>query len=157
MKRFGFPDGLDLCSMRQSDRGGSRVHDSREDPARERSVLADQTASTEPGTTATWACQFTDWNIGNSSRIPGGYTQADNDSPLSDGKGGYLGDPAGTSVSVAGNAGISSGTLIAFTATTPAGPIWKGTMVARLPVVHHPLAFQEDAGPSTHRLHRRPR
>jgi len=84
----------------------------------------------QPGSTTTCACQFSDWNIANSSRIPGGYTQAGNDSPLSDGKGGYLGNSAGTSVSVVGHAGLSSGTLIAFTATTPGGPIWKGTVPA---------------------------
>jgi cysteine-rich repeat protein len=31
------------------------------------------------------ACQFSDWNIGNVAHIPSGYTQAGNDSPISDG------------------------------------------------------------------------
>jgi cysteine-rich repeat protein len=84
----------------------------------------------QPGTTTTCACQFSDWNIANSSRIPGGYTQAGNDSPLSDGKGGFVGNSPGTTVSVTGHAGISAGTLLAFTASTPAGPIWKGTVPA---------------------------
>ena len=84
----------------------------------------------QPGTTTTCACQFSDWNIANSSRIPGGYTQAANDSPLSDGKGGYLGGAAGTAVSVTGNAGVSSGTLTGYTVSEIGGPIWKGTTPA---------------------------
>jgi fibro-slime domain-containing protein len=84
----------------------------------------------QPGTTTTCACQFSDWNIGNSARIPGNYTQAANDSPLSSGAGGYLGGTAGTPVSVTGNAGVSSGTLTGYTASTPGGPIWKGTTPA---------------------------
>jgi cysteine-rich repeat protein len=84
----------------------------------------------QPGTTTTCACQFSDWNIGDSSRIPGGYTEAGNDSPLSNGIGGYLGGNSGAPVSVLGNAGISSGTLTAFTASSPGGPIWKGTTPA---------------------------
>jgi cysteine-rich repeat protein len=84
----------------------------------------------QPGTTTTCSCQFSDWNIGNSNRIPGNYTQAANDSPLSDGIGGYLGGNAGTPVSVTGNAGVSSGTLTGYTASSPGGPIWKGTTPA---------------------------
>ena len=42
------------------------------------------------------ACQFSDWNLGNSARIPGGYTQAGNDSPLSDGNGGLIGGGLGS-------------------------------------------------------------
>jgi len=84
----------------------------------------------QPGSTTTCACQFSDWNIGNSSRIPGNYTQAADDSPLSDGNGGYLGGNAGTPVSVTGNAGTSAGTLTGYTASTPGGPIWKGTTPA---------------------------
>jgi cysteine-rich repeat protein len=84
----------------------------------------------QPGSTTTCACQFSDWNIANSSRIPGNYTQAANDSPLSDGNGGYLGGSAGTAVSVTGNAGVSSGTLTGYTSSSPGGPIWKGTTPA---------------------------
>jgi fibro-slime domain-containing protein len=84
----------------------------------------------QPGTTTTCSCQFSDWNIANSSRIPGNYTQAGNDSPLSDGKGGFLGGAAGTAVSVTGNAGVSSGTLTGYTSSSPGGPIWKGTTPA---------------------------
>ncbi len=84
----------------------------------------------QPGTTKTCACQFSDWNIANSSRIPGNYTQAGNDSPLSDGAGNYLGGAAGSAVSVTGNAGVSSGTITGYTASTPGGPIWAGTTPA---------------------------
>jgi fibro-slime domain-containing protein len=89
-----------------------------------------QNGKPQPGSTTTCACQFSDWNIGNSGRIPGNYTQAANDSPLSDGNAGYLGGNAGTPVSVTGNAGTSAGTLTGYTASTPGGPIWKGTTPA---------------------------
>ena len=42
------------------------------------------------------ACQFSDWNFGTSARIPGGYTEAGNDSPLSDGNGGLIGGGLGS-------------------------------------------------------------
>jgi fibro-slime domain-containing protein len=84
----------------------------------------------QPGTTTTCACQFSDWNIGNTNRIQGFYTQAANDSPLSNGAGGYVGGTAGTVVSVTGNAGVSAGTLKGYTASVPGGPIWKGTTPA---------------------------
>ena len=45
----------------------------------------------QPGPTTTCDCQFSDWNIGNSDRIQGNYTQAANDSPLSNGAGDYPG------------------------------------------------------------------
>jgi cysteine-rich repeat protein len=84
----------------------------------------------QPGSTKTCACQFSDWNIGNSIRIPGNYTQAGNDSPLSDGAGNYLGGSAGSAVSVTGNAGVSSGTITGYTSSSPAGPIFAGTTPA---------------------------
>jgi cysteine-rich repeat protein len=84
----------------------------------------------QPGTTTTCACQFSDWNIGNTNHIPGGYTQAANDSPLSNEAGAYVGGTAGTTVSVTGNAGVSSGTLTGYTSSNPGGPIWKGTTPA---------------------------
>jgi fibro-slime domain-containing protein len=84
----------------------------------------------QPGATTTCACQFSDWSIGNTSHIPTTYTQAGNDSPLSDGNGGYLGGNVGTPVSVTGNAGVSSGTLTGYTASSPGGPVWKGTTPA---------------------------
>ena len=84
----------------------------------------------QPGTTTTCACQFSDWNIGNSSRIPGNYTQAANDSPLSDGAGNYLGGTAGSTVSATSTAGAYTGTITGYTASSPGGPIWKGTVPA---------------------------
>jgi cysteine-rich repeat protein len=65
----------------------------------------------QPGSTTTCACQFSDLSMGNSSRIQGGYTEAANDSPLSDGKGGFRSD----AILPSGN---------------PAVPIWKGTVPA---------------------------
>ena len=85
----------------------------------------------QPGSATTCACQFSDWNFPNAGHIPGTYTLAGNDSPLSDGNGGYLGGgSAGATVSVAGNAGTSAGTMMGVTAGTPGGPIWKGTTPA---------------------------
>jgi cysteine-rich repeat protein len=81
----------------------------------------------QPGPTTSCACQFSDWNIANSGRIQGGYTQAADDSPLSDGKGGYLGGTAGTPVNTTSTTGAYAGTLTGYTASTPGGPIWKGT------------------------------
>ena len=88
----------------------------------------------QPGSTTTCACQFSDWNI-NSSHIPGtGYTEAGNDSPLSDGNGGYLGASAGTTFTVAGNAGNSVGSVTCYNSNVAncagGGPIWKGTVPA---------------------------
>jgi cysteine-rich repeat protein len=83
----------------------------------------------QPGPTKTCACQFSDWNIANSARIPGGYTAAGNDSPLSDGKGGYPGE-AGTTVNTVSTAGDYKGTLIQYTQSTPGGPAWKGIVPA---------------------------
>ena len=83
----------------------------------------------QPGTTKTCACQFSDWSIANSGHIPSGYTQTGNDSPLSDGKGGYLGGSQGSPVNVTGNAGASTGTLT-LAAGSPGSPIWKGTVPA---------------------------
>jgi cysteine-rich repeat protein len=84
----------------------------------------------QPGSTKTCECQFSDWNIGNSGRIQGGYTQDANDSPLSNGNGGYLGGDAGTAVSTTSTTGPYAGTLTGYTASTPGGPIWKGTTPA---------------------------
>ncbi len=84
----------------------------------------------QPGSTKTCSCQFSDWNIGNSSRIPGNYTQAANDSPLSDGNGGYLGGTAGTTVTTTSTTGTYTGSITGYTASSPGGPIWKGTTPA---------------------------
>ena len=84
----------------------------------------------QPGTTKTCDCQFSDWNIANSSRIAGGYTQAQNDSPLSNGAGDYLGGAAGSAVSTTSTTGPYAGTLKGYTASTPGGPIFSGTTPA---------------------------
>ena len=84
----------------------------------------------QPGSTTTCACQFSDWSIANSSRIQGGYTQAGNDSPLSNGNAGYQGGTAGTTVNTTSTAGDYKGTLTGYTVSDPGGPIWKGTVPA---------------------------
>jgi fibro-slime domain-containing protein len=66
-----------------------------------------QNGKPQPGTTTSCSCQFSDWNIGNSSHIPGGYTQAD--SPLAVGSG-YRSEVT--------------------TYTSNGGPIYKGTAPA---------------------------
>jgi len=84
----------------------------------------------QPGATKTCDCQFSDWNIGNSNRIAGGYTIAQNDSPISDGNGGYLGGTAGATVNTTSTTGPYTGVLSAYTSSSPGGPIWKGTTPA---------------------------
>ena len=84
----------------------------------------------QPGATTTCACQFSDWDIGNSGHIPGGFTEAANDSPLSDGNGGYLGGAIGSAVSTTSTMGTYTGTITGYTASTPGGPIFKGTVPA---------------------------
>jgi cysteine-rich repeat protein len=93
-------------------------------------IVADKLVGGKPqlGTTTRCDCQFSDWSIANSNRIPGGYTQADNDSPLSDGNGGFRGGAAGTEVDVTNASGTSIGKLTGYTASSPGGPIWKGTI-----------------------------
>jgi fibro-slime domain-containing protein len=66
-----------------------------------------QNGKPQPGSTTTCSCQFSDWNVGNSSHIPGGYTQAD--SPLAVGSG-YRSEVT--------------------TYTSNGGPIYKGTAPA---------------------------
>ena len=80
----------------------------------------------------TCACQFSDWNMGNSSHITGGYAQTD--SPLSANF-----TSAGTSVSVTGPSGTSSGTITGYTASSPGGPIFKGTV----PIVKDKKSFDQ--------------
>jgi hypothetical protein len=82
----------------------------------------------QPGSTTTCSCQFSEWNIGNSSHIQGNYTQAGNDSPLSDGAGSYQGGTTGAVVNTTSSAGDYSGTLAGYTSTN--GPIWKGMVPA---------------------------
>ena len=104
-------------------------------------IAADTLLNGKPqlGSTTTCACQFSDWSIANSSKIPGNYTQAGNDSPLSDGKGGFLGGNAGTVVNVTNASGTSVGTLTGYTQSTPGGPIWKGTV----PIVKDANSFKQ--------------
>ena len=67
----------------------------------------------------TCACQFSDWNRPNASRIAGGYTDAE--SPLSNGSGGFRSD------------------VTSYTASTPGGPIWKG----QVPIVKSKDTFNQ--------------
>jgi cysteine-rich repeat protein len=105
----------------------------------------------QPGPTKTCACQFSDWNMGNSnsSRIPGGYTMAGNDSPLSDASGGIQGGNAGTTVNTTSTGGPYTGTLTGFTSGTPGGPIWKGTAPAYKDAASFNQWFNDD--PSVNR------
>jgi hypothetical protein len=80
----------------------------------------------------TCACQFSEWDIGNSSHIPGGFTQTD--SPLSNE---FVTAPA--SVSFTGPSGAVSGTITGYTASTPGGPIFKGTV----PIVKNKASFDQ--------------
>jgi fibro-slime domain-containing protein len=84
----------------------------------------------QPGSTTTCSCQFSDWDIGNSSHIPGGFTAASNDSPLSDGNGGYQGGSAGSTITTTSTAGTYTGTITGYTSSSPGGPIFKGTVPA---------------------------
>jgi cysteine-rich repeat protein len=84
----------------------------------------------QPGPTRTCACQFSDWNLGNSTRIHGGYTITGNDSPLSNGRGGFQGPEAGTAVNTVSTAGEYLGSVVGYTSVTPGGPVWRGTVPA---------------------------
>jgi cysteine-rich repeat protein len=79
----------------------------------------------QPGSTTTCACQFSDWNIGNSNRIQGNYTLAGNDSPLSNGAGDIQSGAKGTPLNTTSTGGDYKGTLTDYTSN--GGPIWKGT------------------------------
>jgi cysteine-rich repeat protein len=80
----------------------------------------------------TCACQFSEWDVGNSSHIPGGYTQTD--SSLS---AGFI--TAGTALSATNPSGSETGTITGYTASTPGGPIWKGTV----PIVKDANSFKQ--------------
>jgi fibro-slime domain-containing protein len=99
----------------------------------------------QPGKTTTCACQFSDWNIGNSGRIQGNYTAAADDSPLSDGNGGYQGGTAGTAVNTTSTTGAYTGTLTGYTTSTPGGPIWKGTTPAYKSAASFNQWFNDDS------------
>ena len=85
------------------------------------------------------ACQFSDWNIGNVSHIPTGYTQAGNDSPISDGAAGYRGGAAGAPISFTNPSGQVTGTLKGYTSSSPAGPIFNGVV----PIVKDANSFKQ--------------
>ena len=86
------------------------------------------------------ACQFSDWNIANSDGyIPSTYTQAGNDSPLSNGAGDYLGGSAGTAITLTNESGNVSGTLVGYTKSTPNGPIFNGVV----PIVKDANSFKQ--------------
>jgi cysteine-rich repeat protein len=99
----------------------------------------------QAGTTTTCECQFGDWSIGNTSHIPGGYTQAANDSPLSDGFGAYQGGIAGSAVTTTSTAGVFTGTITGYTTTSPGGPIFKGTVPAYKDTNSFNQWFNDDA------------
>jgi len=85
------------------------------------------------------ACQFSDWNIGNVAHIPSGYSQAGNDSPISDGAGAYRGGAAGSPISFTNPSGQVTGTLKGYTQSTPGGPIFNGVV----PIVKDANSFKQ--------------
>jgi cysteine-rich repeat protein len=99
----------------------------------------------QPGATKSCDCQFSDWNIANASRIEGGYTIGQNDSPISDGNGGFLGGTAGTTVNTTSTTGAYTGTLTGYTASSPGGPIWKGSTPAYKDAASLKQWFTDDA------------
>jgi cysteine-rich repeat protein len=80
----------------------------------------------------TCACQFSEWGVGNSDHIPGGYTKTD--SPLSNE---FVTTPA--SVSFTGPSGAVSGTITGYTTGSTGGPIFKGTV----PIVKDKKSFDQ--------------
>jgi cysteine-rich repeat protein len=98
----------------------------------------------QPGPTRTCDCQFSDWNLANSGRIPGDYSIEGNDSPLSDGQGGYLGGEMGATVVTESTAGPWTGTLVRFTNSSPGGPVWAGTVPATKDAASFNQWFNDD-------------
>jgi cysteine-rich repeat protein len=80
----------------------------------------------------TCACQFSEWSVGNSGQITGGYTQTD--SPLSNE---FVSAPA--SVSFTGPSGAVSGSITGYTTGSTGGPIFKGTV----PIVKDKKSFDQ--------------
>jgi len=85
------------------------------------------------------ACQFSDWNIGNSPHLPGTYTMAGNDSPLSDGAGGYRGVPIVTPINFNNPSGNVSGILKGYTQGATGGPVFSGVV----PIVKDATSFKQ--------------
>ena len=103
-------------------------------------LVADALAGGKPqlGPTTTCKCQFTDWSIANGNHITSGYSAKTNDSPLSDGKGSYLGVAPAQAIRVAGAAGVTSG-QITVRAIDPSVPTFTGTV----PLVKDAASFQQ--------------
>ena len=78
------------------------------------------------------ACQYSEWNTGNTAHIQGGYTQAD--SPLS----AYFAS-AGTAVNLTNPSGSVTGVITGYVSNKPAGPIFKGTV----PIVKNAASFAQ--------------
>lgn len=114
-------------------------------------IAADKLVDGKPqlGTTTTCACQFSDWSLATDTHIPGGYSEAGNDSPFSDGKGGFLGVPlssaAGATLDVTGASGTSSGILSLASSSAARIPTWKGTVPAVKDAASFRQWFTDDA------------
>jgi cysteine-rich repeat protein len=76
------------------------------------------------------ACQFSEWNPGNSGHIPGGFAQAD--SPLT---AGFI--ATGTALNLTNPSGSVTGTITGYTSS--GGPVWKGTV----PIVKDANSFKQ--------------
>ena len=85
------------------------------------------------------ACQFSDWSIGNVAHIPSGYSQAGNDSPMSNGAGGYIGGAVGTPIDLTNPSGKVTGTLLRYTTGTLGGPVFNGVV----PIVKDANSFKQ--------------
>jgi cysteine-rich repeat protein len=101
----------------------------------------------QAGATSSCACQLSDWSIANSTRIPGGYNPAD--TPLSDGNGGYLGGSAGGAIRTTSAAGETIGIMAGYTASSPGGPMFKGTVPAYKNAASLAQWFKDDASVNT--------
>jgi cysteine-rich repeat protein len=123
--------------------GPSKGNDS---TARCMGIMADSllNGKPQPGSTKTCDCQFSDWNLGNSDRIEGKYTQVGNDSPMSDGAGNFLGGTKGATVNTTSTTGAYTGKLIDYTTSSTGGPIWKGTTPAYKDATSFKQWFNDD-------------
>jgi cysteine-rich repeat protein len=99
----------------------------------------------QAGSTTMCDCQFSDWSIGNSSHIPGGYTQAANDTPFNNGSGGYIAGDIGAALNTTSTAGAYNGTVKGYTSSTPGGPIWAGKVPAYKDAASFNQWFNDDS------------
>jgi cysteine-rich repeat protein len=97
----------------------------------------------QPGTTRTCDCQYSEWNSSNTLRIPGGYSVAGNDSPLSDGSGAYLGPGIGDPITTTSTAGTFSGSIVGYNAGL--GPIFRGKAPSYRDAASFAQWFNDDA------------